>query len=447
MKIISFIPLVVLLSSSVFAESFVFDESKRMAEAELKNKKEGNYATGLPQFGSDPVNGQGIGADLFLFNNGKKDDPYFQFTPYRSQTAIHAYLTNKAQKEIIIGMDVPYIFDTSWRFRLEAGYEDNPNSLYFGKTANTLNKLQHNGQTFTHYNDYQNSLEQTRSGAAGEAAIVSDEFYNTYRIQESIINLSLENAYLGGTFRVLGGFEMALVNITTFDGKSLNGDTQGTSLLQQENKQGLVRGLGNNLINIAQVGFIYDTRDFEPDPSSGMFVELTDELSNKAFGSRFNFNKTFFHANYYKQVAKDSIDRLILVGRYGISSTQGDAPFYEYKDSWSSEGSIEGLGGGKTLRGFKQSRFLAPLVSFINMEARWRFAETKVWNQHLSFNLAPFVDLGKVWDNIGDYNFNNYKVSQGLGLRIPWNQSTIVSLDYATSVEDKQFFLNFGHIF
>ena len=33
-----------------------------------------------------------------------------------------------------------------------------------------------------------------------------------------------------------------------------------------------------------QAGVIYDTRDLEPDPGSGVFAELTNETSLKAFG-------------------------------------------------------------------------------------------------------------------------------------------------------------------
>jgi hypothetical protein len=435
----------------VFAQEdlphFTFDESKKMSDEELKDKREGSFVTGLPQLGSDPVNGQGIGGDLFIYNNGKKDDPFFKYTPYRSLTEIHAFFTNKDQKEASVALDLPYVFNSSWRIRFEAGYEDNPNLLYFGRRANTLNKLQYKGQKYSHYNSYADALKQTRSGTGGEAAVVSDEYVNTYRKQESIINLSAENTYLDGTLRLLIGLESALVNITTFDGKKVNGNIQGQSLLQKERAEGSLRGLGNNLVNIAQAGIIYDTRDFEPDPSHGIFAELTDEYSSKAIGSRFNFNKIYFHSNFYKEIAPETFDRLVFAARYGLSLTQGAAPFFEYQDSWGSEGSVEGIGGAQTLRGFKQSRFLAPFQSFINFETRWRFASARFWGQNFTFNLVPFIDMGKVWDKISEYDLKNYKTNEGIGLRVPWNQSTVLSFDFAHSSEDQQFFFTFGNIF
>lgn len=429
------------LTLLAIADEIKIDESKRMSKEEIEHKREGSFVTGLPTFGSDPVNGQGVGADLFLYNNGKKTDPLFEYTPYRSKTEIHAYLTNKDQKEATVAMDIPYIFNSTWRIRFEGGYEDNPNLLYFGKNSSTLNKLNFQGNTYNRYSDYTDALDQSSGG-------ISNQMYNTYRKQESIVNISAENSYLDGKLRLLVGVEAAQVKISTFDGKNTTGSTtQGTSLLQEEDNAGNILGLGNNLVSIMQFGAIYDTRDFEPDPTKGWFIELTDEYSSKAFGSAFDFNKVFFHSNYYQKILSNTFDHLVFAGRYALSLTDGDAPFYEFQDSWSSEGSIEGLGGGGTLRGYKQSRFLGRAVSWINLETRWRFADTDLWGQHLSFTLVPFIDLGRVWDKLADYSFDNYKTTQGLGLRVPWNQSTILSFDYATSSEDEQFFFTYGHIF
>lgn len=449
MKKLLFILVVIVSLKNLMAQDLKIDERKKIDKEELQNKREGNFVTGIPRLGSDPINGQGIGADLFIYANGKKSDPLFEYTPYRSKIEIHTFLTNKDEKEATVTLDIPYIFNSTWRIRFEGGYEDNPNLLYFGKTAETLGTLNHMGDSFGKYSDYLNSLKKTRAGIGDEDALVTDELYNTYRKEETIINLSAENAYWDGTLRLLIGLEAALVDITTFDGKTLSGDStsQGQSLLSEESAQGEILGMGKNLVNIVQFGMIYDTRDFEPDPTKGIFMELTDEFSSKGLGSKFNFNKIYFHLNYYKRFLSQYFDRLVFASRYGVSLTEGSAPFYEYQDSWGSEGSIEGLGGLGTLRGYKQSRFLAPLVSFINFEARFRFASTSFWGQHLSFNVVPFFDMGKVWNNIGDYSFNNYKTSQGLGIRVPWNQSTILSFDYATSSEDEQFFFSYGNIF
>ena len=64
-----------------------------------------------------------------------------------------------------------------------------------------------------------------------------------------------------------------------------------------------------------------------------------------------------------------------------------------------------------------------------------------------AFGIAPFFDAGTVRDNWQDLNFTNIKTSYGGGLRIAWNQSTIISFDYGISKEDKLFYFGIGQAF
>jgi outer membrane protein assembly factor BamA len=152
-------------------------------------------------------------------------------------------------------------------------------------------------------------------------------------------------------------------------------------------------------------------------------------------------------AKVYYPLLPSYFSKLVFAGRIGAGNTFGAAPFFEYADEWSTEGSIEALGGFHTLRGYKQSRFTARTIMFSNWELRYRFAQASFWKQTFGFMLLPFFDLGGVWDRPRDMNWANMRYSEGVGLRIAWNQSTIVSLDYAFSREDQQFFLELNHAF
>jgi outer membrane protein assembly factor BamA len=201
-------------------------------------------------------------------------------------------------------------------------------------------------------------------------------------------------------------------------------------------------------VELLQVGFIYDTRDLETDPGNGIFAELTNETSLTRFGSLYDFNKTFAHFNFYHKQFPNVFKKLVLAGRVAFGYTALNSPFFEYQDEWSSEGSIEGLGGPNTLRGYKQSRFLSRAMSFNNLEFRYRFAACHLLKQYLAFSAVPFVDAGGVWDSLKRVSmFSNFRVSEGLGLRIAWNVNTILRFDYAISHEDHQFFFNLAHAF
>jgi outer membrane protein assembly factor BamA len=137
-----------------------------------------------------------------------------------------------------------------------------------------------------------------------------------------------------------------------------------------------------------------------------------------------------------------------LCGSFGLGNTSGAAPFFEYPDEWSSEGDIDGMGGSRTLRGYKQARFAAPVMQYTNFELRCRFLRVNVLKQNLVFSAVPFFDEGGVWNSLSRINhLKNLRYSEGLGLRIVWNANTVLRFDYAISKEDHQFFFQLGHTF
>jgi outer membrane protein assembly factor BamA len=410
---------------------FAIAKEKRMPDDELAEKKEGINFAGVPDLSSDPINGFGVGAEGSMFFNGKKKDPFFAYTPYRAELKLAVFVTTRLQREIKLGIDVPYIFNTKWRLRTEAAYEVNPNFLYFGVTEKSLGILT-NPQTkigYTSYKDYDKSL------------IGNKAYYNTFTKSEAVINVSMERSFLEGKLRTLMGYEMAQFNVST----PLN-DT--AAAVHKDFNSGEIKGFGNNFISLIQLGVIYDTRDLETDPTKGIFAEVTHELSLTALASQYNFNKTFLHANGYYPIFPKTFKRMILCGSFGFNFTQGDAPFFEYPDAWGSEGDIDGMGGSKTLRGYKQARFAAPVMQYLDIELRYKFTQFKVLKQHLALSVVPFFDEAGVWDNLSRItHLENIRYSEGLGLRIAWNVNTILRFDYAISKEDRQFFFALGHTF
>ena len=444
---------------------FAIADEKRLSTEDLAEKKEGTFVTGIPDISFDPLNGFGAGAEGYITFNGTRHDPFFAYTPYRRQIEFAAFVTTNLQREFRIALDEPYLLNTKWRLRIEAAYEVNPNELYFGTTEKTLQSLgallpsrsPYVGRSVDSYQNYTRALATVRPGGAGEAAEVADNLYNYYTKDEKILNASLERTYFDGRVRVVGGFEVAYLNIEHDDGKHVDAIDPVTGLservangitrLTEDQQAGRIHGANGGLVTIFQSGIVYDTRNLEPDPSRGIFAEATNELSTSALGSKFNFDKIFLHAKFYQSLLTELFSKLVLAGRIGAGTTIGGAPFFEFADEWSTEGSIEGLGGYHTLRGYKQSRFMGRTMAFANVELRFRFAQTRIFNQTLGFMVLPFFDVGGVWDKPSRFDVANLRYSEGAGLRIAWNQSTIIAVDYAFSQEDHQFFLELKHAF
>jgi hemolysin activation/secretion protein len=106
-----------------------------------------------------------------------------------------------------------------------------------------------------------------------------------------------------------------------------------------------------------------------------------------------------------------------------------------------------GLGGFRTLRGYAQNRFVGPVLALTNYEVRWTFAKFRVLKQGFALIAVPFLDIGRVFDNVGQTTFAGWKRTQGAGLRIAWNEATVIMVDYGFSDEDTGLYLNFNHIF
>jgi outer membrane protein assembly factor BamA len=451
-----------LLASGAFAQqldSLAFIRSKKMSDADLAKKREGTFVTGLPDLSSDPVTGFGVGVKTNIIWNGTRDNPLFAYTPYLMRLRANAaYFTTNA-RELTLSLDVPYYKGTRWRYRLDFKAQQNPANLYFGSSQATLGRLRlpyDPNKTFGTYAEYDAARKQLRPGQPGEAAQVSDLLSNRFRETEFMLNLKADYAIGKGRWRVMGGYEIQHLAYATFQGTetdAVNPATgaattapNGFSLLQRDAQQGLIFGLDGGWVSIVQTALIHDTRDFEPDPTRGVYFEAANEFSNPIIGSQFSFNKLFFQGRAYRKLPVGK--RTVLAGRVGVGNIFGArAPFFEFQDQWSPDGSINALGGRQSLRGYRANRFLARSLAFANAELRVRLADVKLGKQNFGLGVAPFADAGTVRDRWQDLDLRDLRFSYGAGARIAWNLSTMLYADYGISREDRLFYFGIGQNF
>ncbi|MCB0617083.1 MAG: BamA/TamA family outer membrane protein, partial [Phaeodactylibacter sp.] len=91
-----------------------------------------------------------------------------------------------------------------------------------------------------------------------------------------------------------------------------------------------------------------------------------------------------------------------------------------------------------------QKRSFAAQTTTSKHALRYRVAEAKLGKQQFGFGIAPFFDAGTVRNHWQDLNFKDIKYAYGVGLRVAWNQSTIIFLDYGVSKEDKLLYFGIG---
>ena len=411
----------------------------RLSDEDLAKKIEGWYPTGLPLVNYDSDNGFGYGVRAYLYNNGTRDDEYFAYAPYKMQLYGQFYQTTNGYQYHEINLDMPYIFGTKFRIITSIAYDKKINANYFGQGADTakgkLTLFTTYPTAFERFDTYQDYLDYADK----------DERYLKYYNYKYTKPSYFLNVYRDITqnLKFLIGLEVKKVTINTWSGKKFDGTSQETTLLEQLQPLGYDGGWSN----FARAGIYYDTRDYEPDPKTGYLIDYAFEISDNTLGSDYDFTRHTVQLQYYLPL----LQSLTLALRAGYTDANGDTPFFELGYFGFSLNRRTGLGNNRTLRGYREQRFVGPTMTVANAELRWKFAEANPWGQNFQFKITAFYDVGNVYDKAADPfthpRFGDYHQGYGGGLVIAWNMATIVHFYYGMSKEDSSVSVDFSHTF
>lgn len=124
---------------------------------------------------------------------------------------------------------------------------------------------------------------------------------------------------------------------------------------------------------------------------------MLDGEAYASIGSQFTFDKLFTQVKAFRRLPIGP--RTVLARRVGARTILGEnAPLLEFQDQWSPDGSVNALGGSRSLRGYRANRFLGRSLWFANAELRARVTEFRVARQRFALGVAPFVDAGTLRD-------------------------------------------------
>jgi hemolysin activation/secretion protein len=138
---------------------------------------------------------------------------------------------------------------------------------------------------------------------------------------------------------------------------------------------------------------------------------------------------------------------VVLAGRVLFEAQSNGTPFFAMDTLPFTDDPRNGLGGHRTLRGYRQDRFVGSVMTAANAELRWTFGHLTIKDQRFGFIAVPFLDAGRPYDSLGELTLRGWRPSAGGALRVAWNLATLVTVDYGVSSEDTGFYVNFNHIF
>lgn len=191
-----------------------------------------------------------------------------------------------------------------------------------------------------------------------------------------------------------------------------------------------------------RAGLVYDTRDKEGAPSSGIWAEghFTAAIPGISKNPYYRYSLTWRH---YLPIVKQ--DKLTFAYRLNYEGTFGDAPFYAlpYMTVMGEKQDLEGLGGFNTVRGVMRSRVWGLDAATYNLEFRWRFVKFLVGKQNIALGLNLFSDgtmttKGKDLSGLKSWVSTPVlgkekdlpHVTLGAGFRFIMNENFIIAVDY-----------------
>ncbi len=170
--------------------------------------------------------------------------------------------------------------------------------------------------------------------------------------------------------------------------------------------------LGTTHEILDRMSVVYDTRDDITVPTRGMkWVVYTGMAQHSSFGE-VAYSEAGVDGSMYFPVSPATIVATHVALRY-LPSLQ-NAAFWELSTLGGGD-SI--LGGEQPLRGFGEDRFTGRNTFSFTTEVRRRVAGLNVFSTHLEIELAPFVDLGRVFETNGTFPLSQQHKVFGIGFR------------------------------
>jgi hypothetical protein len=173
----------------------------------------------------------------------------------------------------------------------------------------------------------------------------------------------------------------------------------------------LGEGMNKQLLN--RLSLVYDTRDDIIIPSKGAeLIAYGGVASREGILNDSLYTETGFDGRAFFPVMEKTVIAAHLALRYLLSAH--DVPFWELS---SLGGDDAVIGGNQPLRGFGDGRFYDRDSFSSSVEFRRNVATFHAVATQVEIELAPFVDVGRVFDRAGESPFEQLHKVYGVGFR------------------------------
>ena len=298
---------------------------------------------------------------------------------------------------------------------------------------------------------------------------MASEFYELDRAQfRTIVSMRQQ---IGDVKNLYYGFGLGYYN---YDIKRLNvkEDDSQMTLYELYCESGLIHADEKGGGNVSQLkaGIIYDSKNYENDPTRGLYIEAT-LIAAPDFIDKNDYDHLMFTGvlHHYIPIFGEKLTFCYRLGAQNVIS--GDIPFYALTNTnllFFKKTITEAFGGSATGRGINPNRVAGKGIAWFNAELRWRVMNFKFINQNWIVALNPMFDAGTVTqafrleeqkatsDMYNDLIYSGkdeeIHTSAGCGLKFIMNKNFVVSAEFAKAFnkldgEGMKAYVGFNYIF
>lgn len=204
-----------------------------------------------------------------------------------------------------------------------------------------------------------------------------------------------------------------------------------------------VRGLHTTKELLHRVAIIYDTRDDVTVPTRGVEWVLYGGMASRAgILNDSLYSETGIDGRVFWPVARNSILAVHTALRYMPQAR--NAPFWALSTLG---GSLSLIGGTQPLRGYGGGRFYDRNAFSATVELRQKIGSIRIASTRLDLQVAPFLDVGRVFSRLESWPISQLHKVVGVGFRGVARPFVVGYVDVGYGSEGAAVFSGIGYPF
>ncbi len=181
---------------------------------------------------------------------------------------------------------------------------------------------------------------------------------------------------------------------------------------------------------------VYDDTDHPFLPKIGTYASASVLYSNKKLGSDYEYRTYSFQMKNYYNYKEEG--RFVTAVHSLLQFQRGDAlPFY----------AMPQLGESTGLRMAGDGRFTARGKFVFNIEERITLSKTPFLKFISETEIAPFLDVGTVFDKVSGFRARDLKYGPGISARLVIRPQLVATVDFAYGSEGTNAIIKIGYPF